>query len=294
MTSGNINRRVAETGKMLLDLMTSDTSKDPMSPGTPGSDAARGVRLFHAAVRHMLWDRKTGEERAEYFPINQEDLLGALVAFTVVVLDSLEKMGVQVSPDDQAAYVHLWVVTGHLLGIRYEEVHRNEDGVRSAAPLTLPELRVIGTALWRRNARATPDGQTLTAALMHMFRDTMPGPLRDLPPAATRILIGDESGDLLEVPRAGAPARLVLRVARPLTQAVSRGRLAGFLPGRVHSRTIRLYEQWISANHGERPPWIVTDKQVQSALRLRQTQSPRVGQRKDDQPDPSEPATAGL
>jgi hypothetical protein len=141
---------------------------------------------------------------------------------------------------------------------------------------------VIGTALWRRNARATPDGQTLTAALMHMFRDTMPGPLRDLPPAATRILIGDESGDLLEVPRAGAPARLVLRVARPVTRLVSGGRFAGFLPERVHSRTISLYEQWITAHHGDRPPWEVHDPQVRKQLRLRHTVSPSTGQREED------------
>jgi hypothetical protein len=282
MTSGNINRRVAETGRMLLDLMTLDDPEHPLQPGTAGSNAARGVRLFHAAVRHMLWDKKTEQEREQYFPINQEDLLGALVAFTVVVLDSLDKMGVSVTPSEQEAYVHLWVVTGHLLGIKYEEVHRDERGVRSAAPLTLPELRVIGTTLWRRNARATPDGQTLTAALMHLFRDTMPGPLRDLPPAATRILIGDESGDLLEVPRAGAPARLALHIARPVTRLVSGGRLAGFLPGRVHSRTISLYEEWITAHHGDRPPWQVTDPHVQKMLRLRHTESPTTGHRRED------------
>jgi hypothetical protein len=263
--------------------MTIDNAENPIHPGTAGSNAARGVRLFHAAVRHMLWDTKAEHERAQFFPINQEDLLGALVAFTVVVLDSLDKMGISVSPHEEEAYVRLWVVTGHLLGIRYEEVHREEGATRSAAPLTLAELRVIGTALWRRNARATPDGQTLTAALMHMFRDTMPGPLRDLPPAATRILIGDEAGDLLEVPPAGAPARLVLRVARPVTRLVSAGRLAGFLPGRVHNRTTSLYEQWITSHHGDRPPWQVTDPHVKKMLRLRHTESPTIGHRKDDQ-----------
>jgi len=282
MTSGNITRRVAETGRMLLDIMTLDNPTDPLAPGTAASDAARGVRLFHAAVRHMLWEKKPETERQQYFPINQEDLLGALVAFTVVVLDSLDKMGVSVSESDQEAYVFLWVCIGHLLGIDYEQIHREEHGVRSADPLTLAQLRVIGTALWRRNARATPDGQTLTAALMHMFRDTLPGPLRDLPPAATRVLIGDESGDLLEVPRAGAPARLVLRVARPVTRLVSRGRIAGFLPGRVHSRTISLYENWIKAHHGERPPWEVPDDELQRRLGVRHRKSPEVGLRADD------------
>jgi hypothetical protein len=279
MTSGNINRRVAETGRMLLDIMTVDDPEYPLTQGTAANDAARGVRLFHAAVRHMLWEKKSPEDRQTYFPINQEDLLGALVAFTVVVLDSLDKMGVSVSEKDQEAYVFLWVTLGYLLGIDYRQVHRKDQGVRSSDPLTLAQLRVIGTALWRRNARATPDGQTLTAALMHMFRDTLPGPMRDLPPAVTRILIGDESGDLLEVPRAGAPARLVLRAARPVTRLVSRGRLAGFLPGRVHSRTVTLYQNWINTHHGDRPPWEVPDDQLRERLRLRRPDTPIVDRR---------------
>jgi hypothetical protein len=233
----------------------------------------------------MLWER-THQDRDEYRPISQEDLLGALVAFTVVVIDSLDKMGVSVSVEERDAYVYLWVVAGHLLGIDYALVHRDEGDGPSARPLTLPELRLLGSALWRRNARASADGQTLTAALMRMFRDTTPRLLRDLPPAATRFLIGDESGDILEVPNAAAPARLMLHVGRPITRLTSRIRRTGILPERLHRNTAKIYDKWISTNQGDRPPWRVDDEHLQKKLRLHSTESPSTGRRAADRPQP--------
>jgi ER-bound oxygenase mpaB/B'/Rubber oxygenase, catalytic domain len=259
LASGNVNRRVAETGKLLLDIMTLDDDLTPLQRDTQGWRAAQGVRTFHAAIRHMLaqqeWDTKQ-----HGVPVNQEDLLGTLVAFSVVVLDSLDTMGVDVGPEAQEAYVHLWVVVGYVLGIDYSLIHRpGADGARPEHELTLAELRIIGNALWRRNARASADGQSLAAAILQLFRQNLPGPLQSLPAAAIRHLIGDESGDVLEVPNAGAPARLVLRVGRPVTRLIARGRRAGILPRRLSGSTIKLYEEWIRNNHGDRPPWDIDD-----------------------------------
>src|SRR5262249_34377577 len=161
--------------------------------------AATGVRLFHSAIRQMLlkngWDTETRGR-----PVNQEDLYGTLVVFTVVVLDSLEKMGVTVDAESQEAYVHLWMVIGYLLGIDFSLIHRPapESGPRSDAELWLEEVRVLGNVLWGRNARMTADGQELSAALMQMFHETMGRGMKSLPAAATRILIGDETADLLD------------------------------------------------------------------------------------------------
>ena len=99
LTTGNTTRRLAETGQMLRDLMHGHPGKCALTEGTRGFAAARGVRLFHAAVRHMImtdpvssWDvDKLG------MPVNQEDLLGTLVVFTVVVVRALETMGVDVT-----------------------------------------------------------------------------------------------------------------------------------------------------------------------------------------------------
>jgi hypothetical protein len=278
LASGNVNRRVAETGKLLLDIMTLDDGLMPMQRDTQGWQAAHGVRMFHAAIRHMLSQQGWDTER-HGVPVNQEDLLGTLVAFSVVVLDSLDTMGVDVDPEAQEAYVHLWVVVGHILGINYSLIHRpGANGVRPEHELTLFELRIIGNALWRRNSRASADGQSLAAAIMQLFRENLPGPLQSLPAAAIRRLIGDESGDVLEVPNAGAPARLVLRVGRPATRLIARGRRAGILPRRLAGSTIKLYEEWIRNNHGDRPPWEIDDE-LKHKLRLDHV-DPRVDDRR--------------
>jgi len=266
LASGNVNRRIAETGKMLLDVMTEVAGAIPLDVGSPGSDAVRGVRLFHGAVRQMLlangWDESRG------CPINQEDLLGTLLVFTVVVLDSLEKMGVTVDEATKDSYVHFWMVIGYLLGIDFAMIHRpGSDGTRHAAELTLPELRVVYDAVFRRNARASADGQSLTAALMQLMRETMPRGLRQFPAAATRVLIGDDYGDLLEVPVALAPIRLMFDVARPITRVISGGRLQRAFATPIQHTTERLYRRWITTYHGERPPWEIHDD-VKKAMGL--------------------------
>jgi hypothetical protein len=275
MASGNVNRRVAETGKMLLDIMTiDDLDATPLARGSSGWRAATGVRTFHAAIREMLLNRDWDTD-AHGVPINQEDLFGTLVVFTVVVLDSLKKMGVDVDSERRDAYVHLWMVVGYLLGIDYSLIHREVDGKRSDAELSFAELRVLGDVLWKRNARMNADGQQLSAALMEMFHQSMRRPLKSFPAAATRILIGDESGDLLDIPSGGAPARVVIRVARPLTRLVSRGRAKGVVQRSMQGSTTKLYQSWIQMEHGDRPPWVVDDPTLKAKLRLNGNAPPR-------------------
>jgi hypothetical protein len=258
LASGNTARRLAETGQMLFDLMADDDP--PLGPKTRAAQAAHGVRVFHSTVRHMLhhdpdaaWDTAR-----DGVPINQEDLLGALVVFTVVVLDALEQMGVDVDPDDRDAYVHLWLVVGHQLGINYELI-RPEKLQGDAEPLNAAELRIIGTAIFRRNAHASPGGQTLTAALLETCAESMPRALKGFPAAATRRLIGDEAADLLEVPPAG-PATLLFQVIRPVARLMS-PRLAGkYLSGFSRMATQTMYQRWIDAERGNRPPWRIDRK----------------------------------
>jgi hypothetical protein len=286
LASANVNRRLAETGQMLLDLMT--ITEKPLAPGSPGGDAARGVRLFHAAVRRMLerrgWDPQKPKPRPARAgsapkkvdghhgddripprgrPINQEDLLGTLVAFTVVVLDALDEMGIKVPDEDRNAYIHLWLVVGALLGIDYELIHRKTDPPDDGmdAPPDLAQLRVIGRVVYRRNSAVTPDGQVLAAALMQMLRESFKGwwLFHSVPTTTTRWLLGDEQADFLGLAPAEAPARVFLRVSRPFLRFVSVGRVgaAPAVPVRVNAKL--LYQQWISKNTDKRPPWRVPE-----------------------------------
>ena len=183
-------RRVMETGQFLIDVLT----VGGLDERGKGLRTIQRVRLMHAAVRHLikarneqqpgLWDPDWGT------PINQEDLAGTLLAFSYVVAGPLRRLGVHVPAKDADAYLHLWNVIGHLLGVRDELFVR---GIGDATAL-------VG-AIRRRQFRASPEGQEMTGALLglldemtvfHSFDDTIP-PL-------VRHLIGDETADLLGVP----------------------------------------------------------------------------------------------
>jgi hypothetical protein len=247
-------RRVAETGQMLQDLMQRENNTTPLAPGTQASNAVRGVRLFHEAVRHMIrndpevrWDPALGA------PINQEDLLGTIYVFTVVALDALERIGISYSDREAEAYVHLWLVVGELLGVKYDLWRRHEEPI-AGAPLTLRELRIVGASIFRRNASSSPAGVTLMASLLEAMQEQMPRPLRHYPTSAVRHLIGTEYADMLEVGHAST-GHVIYNGVRSLARALSPtldGKVAGAL---TTWTTGRVYRFWIGQERGNRPPW---------------------------------------
>jgi hypothetical protein len=167
-------------------------------------------------------------------------------------------MGVVVSEDERNSYLHLWLVVGHLLGIDYEALRRKQLDPREE-PLDLEEMRLVGRALFRRNVEATPHGQALTASLIDMSRASMVRPFRWLPPTATRWLIKDEAGDVLEVPAALRPMLMVFDMGRPLARVLSRRKSGRPFAWAMHVNTRRVYDSWIEANRGDRPPWEIPD-----------------------------------
>jgi hypothetical protein len=106
-----LDRRVNETARFVLDVVAEG--------GLVGRGfalrAIQKVRLAHAAVRaHLI---ETGAVDDEV-PINQEDMLGTLSTFSVVVVRSLRLLGAKVRDDEADDYHHLWRCVGAMLGIR--------------------------------------------------------------------------------------------------------------------------------------------------------------------------------
>jgi hypothetical protein len=251
------HRRLGETGQMLLDTMASDdSSKPPLDPETRAYQAARGIRLFHAAVR--LWIRSPEQDWDEDelgVPLNQEDLIGTLAAFTVAVIGSLDQMGVTVKVQDRDAYFHLWLVMGDLLGIDYQRLFR--EGAAPAPdeqPLTYADMQLVARVIFDRNAAASTGGETLMGALLNVTEGSMPPRLEGLPRALTRELIGDRYANMLRVPPAGA-IRFMTRALRPVNAMISPYVPRNAFGGLASRFTRGAYEWWIKEGRGHRPPW---------------------------------------
>jgi hypothetical protein len=173
--------------------------------------------------------------------------------FTIVVIESLDKMGITVTVQDRDAYFHLWLVIGHLLGIDYDRLRR-EQQPRTVEPLTYAEMQLIARVVFGRHRRRSRDGELLMLALTEVSRDSMPRPLKSLPQALTRQLIGNEDADIVGVPPAGA-MRLVTATLRPVNAMISpylRSNALGVLGSRL---TRSSYEWWIGKRAGNRPAW---------------------------------------
>lgn len=143
---------------------------------------------MHAAIRHLIirsgaWDHAWGQ------PINQEDLAGTLLTFSVTVLEALEKLEVKVSRVEAAAYLHAWNVVGHILGID-----------RGLLPDSIEDGRELVRAITGRQWQSCAEGREMTSALVGMLDHVMPGTAFDgLPSHLIRFFGGDELGDLLRV-----------------------------------------------------------------------------------------------
>src|SRR6201993_1811693 len=164
-------RRVMETGQFLMDVLTVGGLDDEHGKGRR---TIQRVRLMHGAVRHLIIERsKRGDSPVRGkpplwhpdwgTPINQEDLAGTREAFSYIVADSLPKLGVRLPDEDVDAYLHLWNVIGHLMGIDDELL---VDGVDDAKALV--------DAIKRRQFRSSPEGIDMTKALLRLMDELTP------------------------------------------------------------------------------------------------------------------------
>jgi ER-bound oxygenase mpaB/B'/Rubber oxygenase, catalytic domain len=250
-------RRVMETGQFLIDVLT----VGGLGEHGKARRTIQRVRLMHAAVRHLIKARNEltpGMWHPDWgTPINQEDLAGTLLSFSYVVADPLRRLGVRVGAKDVDAYLHLWNVIGHLLGVRDELLV--SDTADAAA---------LVDSIERRQFKASPEGQELTGALVNLLDELTPlHRLDDTIPPLIRHLIGEETADLLRVPKSDLADDLgrLARIANWFYVQVL-GRVERGLPRyQLMSRLARPFGRDLLAalfrleRGGERPPFDIPD-----------------------------------
>jgi hypothetical protein len=266
----NAKRRIYETAQMVLDV----TTPDALGPGKQGQETVRRVRLMHAGIRYLVQndprverlDRPPADGTQGWFadwgtPISQEHLVGALLSFGHSMLGVLDQFGVQYDDVDAEAYLHLWSVVGHLLGVR---------------PDLLPIDRANGDRIDElirpRNLAATAAGQKLTEALLEVIDECGPdGILGSVPAATMRHLLGDEVADMLAIPAGGwveqvlSQTHPIMRVLstvddapgiRTVARWLSRGIMTGFLQcERGHARPPFAIPQHLDARWDRASGW---------------------------------------
>lgn len=191
-------RRLAETARFVLAVHAEDAFDLQQTALPQPLRLIIAVRLMHAAVRYHIRRSGKWESRLWGVPVNQEDMAGTNLAFSFIIIQGLRKIGCAVSHEQAAAFLHLWNVVGHFLGLEEQLLPADE---KTAARLE----RIIA----RRQFKSSAESIALTQALIDSIESNVNlSPLMRLKgfvPSYMRFLLGNQVADLLGIPPATLP-----------------------------------------------------------------------------------------
>jgi len=188
-------KRLQETGDFVWEVMAPNAFK----PEGKGFASILKVRLIHAAARY--YTLQSGRWNAEWGqPVNQEDMAGTNLSFSLLVIRGLRKLDVAITYADQQAFMHLWNVIGALSGV--ERSLLPDDGKQAIA---------LEQAISKHVFRPSEEGQALTQSLIDYFTSlTLPAPFGSKETVQLmRFLLGDEIADILALPKGEAPTTII-------------------------------------------------------------------------------------
>lgn len=232
-------RRSVETAQMVFDI----NERGGLQPRGRGRRSAQRVRLLHASVRYFI--RRSGRwDPALGVPINQEDLLGTLYSFSVLIVDGLTKLGADLPADEAAAFYERWRAAGVLLGIREELI----------AP-DLASARVHFQRIQSRQFGPSPTNEALTRTWIRENHKSVLGLVsEERIGEVMRFLIGTEAADALHLPgtpEEGRFARAHRRVFHRMDALFPRDTRRRRLTDEATTAFIR---RWFLAERGPRRP----------------------------------------
>ena len=233
------NRRSVETAQMVFDV----NRRGGLQPEGCGRRSCQRVRLMHASVRYFIqrsgrWDPELG------VPINQEDLLGTLYSFSVLIVDGITRMGGAIPETEAEAFYQRWRAAGELMGIRPEII----------AP-DLATARRHYERIQSRQFGPSPTNAALTEAWIRENHKSVLGLVSEEQIGeAMRFFIGTDAADALSLP--GTPedgrfARAHRRVFRKMDRLFPRGSRRRQAKDTATTEFIR---SWYLAERGPRRP----------------------------------------
>lgn len=181
--------RLGETADFIWDVM----APNAFEPEGKGFVSILKVRLLHAAIR--FYTQKSGKWNEDWgLPVNQEDMAGTNLSFSLIVVRGLRKFGLTIEYPQQQAFMHLWNVIGFLLGVD-----------ERLLPETGKEALLLEEGIRLRNFKASEHGQSLTRSLINYFSTVDASFPQKETMQLMRYLVGDDVADLLALPPQQAP-----------------------------------------------------------------------------------------
>ncbi|MGY6523324.1 MAG: oxygenase MpaB family protein [Mongoliitalea sp.] len=193
-----VGQRLMETALFLLDAF---------KPGTflqvnESLLTLAKVRLIHAFSRYFVkhyvkdWKSEWG------VPINQEDMIGTNLAFSMLVIRGLDKLGKYPGLEVYEAVLYYWKLLGQYLGLAVEYW-----------PETSKEAFELERLIRKRHLKRSEAGIQLINSLMRYYEQTFPEPA--MTASLKRIIaffVGKEASRALDLPYSDQVPGLAYRV----------------------------------------------------------------------------------
>jgi endo-cleaving rubber dioxygenase len=179
--------RIAKTAKLGYDI----GAEDAFGPDGQMVVTCLKTRLTHSAVRHLLprsghWKGAADEDK----PISQADTMVTWHSLATFTNNKLGAWKVPVTAAESDAFLHLWQIAAHMLGVRDEYIptdwtEANAQSRQVLDPILAPTDEGVALAKILFDLAAAYD-QGLSKPMLHSF---------------TRYCLGDQIANWLEVPR---------------------------------------------------------------------------------------------
>lgn len=186
---GMAQRRLFET----LRFVHETCKPDALRPGGTAWLITARVRLIHAAIRQRLTWAASFRQDEWGLPINQLDMVGTNLAFSVSFLECMRRFGFVYGAEDVAAHMALWRYSGHVIGV---------DSALSVA--TEAEGRRRSASIMATQAPPDDDCRALVGALVCVpffpWAKETNGAMRALYYTVSRAFVGDYYADAFGYP----------------------------------------------------------------------------------------------
>ena len=179
----NPEKRLLETAEFVFEVL----KKNAFSEYGAGLVQILKVRLMHAMVRFRIEQSGSWDEQTLGKPINQEDMAGTNLSFSLIVVRGLRELGKDISAEDAENYINYWNQIGTLLGV-------NED----LQPETAKEAYVLDKSIRNRHFEPSEAGKKLFASLRNYFvKATVGSPIEGITDAFMEKLLGKNIAKML-------------------------------------------------------------------------------------------------
>ncbi|WP_183093505.1 oxygenase MpaB family protein [Nocardioides stalactiti] len=178
--------RIAKTAKLGYDI----GAENAYAAGGQMIVTCVKTRLTHAAVRHLL--PQSGHWRAsapEIKPISQADIMVTWHSLATFSKNKLAAWGVSLPASDATAFLHLWQITAHMLGVKDEYIPATWDEAATQSRQVLDPILA-----------PTPEGVELAHILVNLAAEYDQGLSRPMLESFTRYTLGNQIADWLELP----------------------------------------------------------------------------------------------